>query len=140
LLVVSRTLYILLQPTHSATRCGIQPTPLCWPRSSSSCVLSFLRSVVLLCFHYKSNRPTHQLSFPWFVVNVSLPTEGLRGKMDPFLRTIVTSQLKWFTLNALIDFFWWTKLRLSTLIDSFEICSLPHYPTSSVRLLSHLRL
>jgi hypothetical protein len=132
--------YILLQRTHSATHYGIKPALLCWARSSSSCVLSFLPSVVLLCFHYKSNRPTHQLSFPWFVANVSLPTEGLRGKMDPFLRTIFTSQLKWFILNALIDFFWWTKLRLSTLIDSFEICSLPHYPTSSVRLLSHLRL
>jgi hypothetical protein len=93
-------------------------------RSSSSCVLSFLRSVVLLCFHYKSNRPTHQ-PFPDLLwISLSLPN-GLRGKMDLFLRATIKSQLKWLILNSLIDFFWWTKLRLSTLIDSFEICFMP---------------
>jgi hypothetical protein len=80
------------------------------------------RSFARLFFNVFITRVTDRpisLRFPdlsW--ISLSLPN-GLRGKMDLFLLTTIKSELKWLILNSLIDFFWWTKLRLSTLIDSF---------------------
>ncbi len=123
--VCFRTHYIPLQSTYSATQYGIKPTLLCCP---GLLPLVFFRSFARLFFYVFITRVTDRpisLCFPDLLwISLSLPN-GLRGKMDLFLLTTIKSQLKWLILNSLIDFFWWTKLRLSTLIDSFEICFMP---------------
>ncbi len=104
---------------------GIKPIPLCCPGLRP---LVYFGSFARLFFYVFITRVTDQpisLLFPdlsW--ISLSLPN-GLGGKMDLFLRTTIKSQLKWLILNSLIDFFWWTNLRLFTLIDSFEICFMP---------------